>query len=279
MFGSTLFFFTLALSQLIAGPCSAAKLTQSQINAVIDAHNNYRKTEGSSNMNKIKWSEELASHASDWADACTFEHSVVKGTGQNMALSSSNATNVLSLVKAWFNEKAGYDFPNAQCTPGAVCGHYTQVVWDTTAEIGCGVKTCATVQNKSGMQNAQIFVCDYFPGGNYGGAAPFDVGPACTTCSNTAKWCDSDGLCTSDCSSSSTNDCECKRVCTNGGTLDKVTCTCACPDGYYGDFCDKACIPASWCSGAYKPYCTPGNNYYTYVSSNCPNICELCVPK
>ena len=45
-------------------------------------------------------------------------------------------------------------------------GHYTQIVWHTTLECGCGKATNST-------QNADYFVCQYSPPGNYWGHYPY----------------------------------------------------------------------------------------------------------
>ncbi|KAJ8971424.1 hypothetical protein NQ317_018159 [Molorchus minor] len=73
-------------------------------------------------------------------------------------------------------------------------GHFTQVVWAATTEIGCGM-------SKSGDQkpllSATYYVaCNYGVGGNMLGAKIYTRGPACSQCKNGLK-CNSDypGLC------------------------------------------------------------------------------------
>ena len=48
------------------------------------------------------------------------------------------------------------------------CGHYTQVVWRNTTEIGCGVATC-----KEGALTWDIWICNYAPPGNIAGQKPY----------------------------------------------------------------------------------------------------------
>ena len=63
----------------------------------------------------------------------------------------------LTEIKA-FDEKTG------QCKDGEVCGHYTQLVWKNTTEVGCAKVTCG---------NQTIWVCNYNPPGNYVGQKPY----------------------------------------------------------------------------------------------------------
>jgi hypothetical protein len=72
------------------------------------------------------------------------------------------------VVDAWGNEKKDYDYANNSCQSGAVCGHYTQVVWRSTKLVGCGVASCS-----AGNSKAQVWVCQYSPPGNYVGERPY----------------------------------------------------------------------------------------------------------
>ena len=60
--------------------------------------------------------------------------------------------------QAWYNEVEFYNYETNSCKKGEMCGHYTQVIWDTTKEIGCAALSC---DDKS-----QVWVCEYFPAGN-----------------------------------------------------------------------------------------------------------------
>ena len=44
------------------------------------------------------------------------------------------------------------------------CGHYTQVVWERSRRLGCGVATCG---------GSSVWVCNYDPPGNVLGQAPY----------------------------------------------------------------------------------------------------------
>ncbi len=71
------------------------------------------------------------------------------------------------------DEDASYDYANNTCAANAVCGHYTQVVWRDSTELGCGMANC-TVNNPFGGSGPwQLWVCNYNPPGNYVGMKPY----------------------------------------------------------------------------------------------------------
>lgn len=48
------------------------------------------------------------------------------------------------------------------------CGHYTQVVWRKTSELGCGYATC----KRDGFL-VEFWACNYSPPGNVRGQEPY----------------------------------------------------------------------------------------------------------
>ena len=42
-------------------------------------------------------------------------------------------------VAYWAAESSDYDYATNTCAPGQVCGHYTQMVWRSTSNIGCAL--------------------------------------------------------------------------------------------------------------------------------------------
>jgi len=71
----------------------------------------------------------------------------------------------------WLREKANWNggmFPSG-CASGKVCGHYTQMFWRDTKEVGC-----ATAIGNDGTKNTSDYlVCRYSPLGNYNGQRPY----------------------------------------------------------------------------------------------------------
>jgi len=162
------------------------------------------------------WSDFLASKAALVAANCTFEHSSqnFRKTGQqdefgsdmyygeNLALAStSDLTKTTPIVPIsshtnnWKGEEADWDctkkmyynFTNGLSengckrgfkTPGHpyMCGHFTQVVWYKTFEIGCALINCPSGSpiNPGTGSTLDFFVCWYNLGGNLLGDHPLD---------------------------------------------------------------------------------------------------------
>jgi hypothetical protein len=137
----------------------------------------------------VTWSESLASAAQQLANTCNYGHdtdigSYPGGYGQNIAMYA--ATNNLgsevefirtSITEYWYNGEIDL-YPNAYGSePGMggfhEWGHYTQIVWKGTKEVGCAVAYC-----DSGLASYPGYysVCNYGPPGNYGGEYGENVG-------------------------------------------------------------------------------------------------------
>ena len=68
-------------------------------------------------------------------------------------------------VHDWYEEIKFYNYEKNTCKKGKMCGHYTQVVWKDTKEVGCAAYTCDDF--------SQVWVCKYKPAGNYIGQKPY----------------------------------------------------------------------------------------------------------
>ncbi|CAA6657665.1 unnamed protein product [Spirodela intermedia] len=68
-------------------------------------------------------------------------------------------------VQLWVDEKQFYNNTTNTCATGKVCGHYTQVVWRNSVNLGC-----ARVKCNSG---AIFITSNYSPRGNIVGQRPY----------------------------------------------------------------------------------------------------------
>ncbi|KAL9652178.1 hypothetical protein ABK040_013947 [Willaertia magna] len=126
----------------------------------------------------MTWNAALANEAKKWADKCQgstlLNHNPTRQLngnyfGENIYASSAKITDVTGAVKMWMSEKPNYDLKTGTCMQGKVCGHYTQVVWANSNQLGCAHYNCPNLRFPYGI------VCDYLPGGNYIGQKPYVV--------------------------------------------------------------------------------------------------------
>lgn len=142
-----------------APPAAPQPKTSNDADAYVAAHNGYRAKHCAP---PLTWSPKLAELAQKWADAlrakgCAFGHSN-GSTGENLAAGTTGTLDPEGVVKMWYDEIALYKFPNGGFSMKT--GHFTQVVWRGTTQVGCGRSQC------NGMD---IFVCEYDPAGNWEG--------------------------------------------------------------------------------------------------------------
>ena len=133
---------------------------------MISLHNKARAEVG---VPPIKWSNTVAKVSQAWADElkakqnCNLQHSSSHRYGENLGGGSGRLTSRL-IVGLWEAEKQDYTYANNRCTAGKVCGHYTQMVWKRSTEMGCGAASCGSMT---------VWVCNYNPPGNYIGQKPY----------------------------------------------------------------------------------------------------------
>lgn len=134
---------------------------------ILDKHNCARKRYA---LKPLVWNWELAANAQEHADRCIWEHASkiglgVPGQGENLSLAMNRPVN----VDGWLAEEKNYDCSSGRCTPATICGHWTQMAWANTGQVGCGKRRCSSLEKAPGFVNSDILVCRYTPPGNYVG--------------------------------------------------------------------------------------------------------------
>lgn len=162
-----LFFPSLILSQLCKDKLSA-----------LQVHNDARKEVG---VTPLVWSEKLEAQALKYAKQIArtnnYEHSNTKD-GENLAMyyeyeeSDKIKTYIYSDTPlydasiAWYDEIKDYKYSKIKrYRIGPKVGHYTQMVWKDTKEVGI-----ASAISKNGKV---YVVARYYPAGNYLGEYPY----------------------------------------------------------------------------------------------------------
>ena len=143
-------------------------LTSDQIQAILAAHNSYRAQVG---VPPLQWSDSLAVSSQNWANQLAATGTLVHSHGpfgENLADGTAGGFSVTQLVDIWGNEKQFFiagTFPNVSSTGNwEDVGHYTQVVWRNTTQVGGALAT---------GNGLDFLVCQYLPEGNIIGQAVF----------------------------------------------------------------------------------------------------------
>jgi hypothetical protein len=158
--------------------------TAAEIEQWLQAHNQLRSLHG---VPPVTWSATLAESAQAWADTCPGEHSCSKEKepcpGENMHWATGSIADSVYCVEyenviecivkgGWYVEQeAEYDYNNPEVEYNLDSLHFTQVVWKSTAEIGCGYRT------DCGGDWPYVSVCQYNPAGNVVGEFADNVFP------------------------------------------------------------------------------------------------------
>jgi uncharacterized protein YkwD len=144
------------------GKLPAAKAS-SLAQEMVSAHNIVRARVGTA---PLTWSDRLAGIAQTWADRLQasgqFAHSPNNDLGENLFEIAGAPATPSRVVNDWAGESRDYDYGSNTCR--AVCGHYTQIVWNETKEVGCAVA-------RGGGR--EVWVCNYDPPGNWAGKKPY----------------------------------------------------------------------------------------------------------
>ena len=139
---------------------------------ILALHNAERSALG---LSPLAWSDTLAQQAAAWgnwlAERSLFGHSSPEmrpGQGENLWMGTAGAYTLEEMVGSWSGEKRIFRygrFPEVSTTgEWHEVGHYTQMIWRDTTEVGC-----ALVRGGG----ADYLVCRYSPPGNVYGEWPY----------------------------------------------------------------------------------------------------------
>ena len=138
--------------------------------SVLSYHNQVR---ASVKVPPLSWSNELAQYAAKRAatlasQGCTLQHSKDLSYGENLFMHSSSQDDkhqaVIDAASSWESEKVNYSGETLHKANWSQAGHYTQMVWRNTSQLGCAKVACS---------DQLIVVCNYNPAGNKLGKKPY----------------------------------------------------------------------------------------------------------
>jgi len=165
---------------LIGMSLNAIAASNFSVNEQVELVNSHNIWRTQVHLPLLKWSSTIAQTAQSNADSlkssrnCKPSHSATD-LGENLFWASPidysdgssevQAISPTQVTDYWGSEKVDYDDSKNNCAISKICGHYTQMVWKTTDQIGCGRAVC--------KDNSQIWVCNYRPAGNIIGEHPY----------------------------------------------------------------------------------------------------------
>ncbi len=153
---------------LILGSASLAVASTSHTSKEriwLNEHNAARAEFGSA---PVVWNAKLANEAEGWARTLArrghLRHSSREqrgGTGENLWMGTRGHYAPAQMIGSFVDEQADFvpgRFPQVSRTGRwSDVGHYTQIVWPETREIGCAIAT---------GKRYDVLVCRYWPAGN-----------------------------------------------------------------------------------------------------------------
>ncbi|XP_073883700.1 C-type lectin domain family 18 member B isoform X4 [Macaca fascicularis] len=232
----------------------ARALTRKESFLLLSLHNRLRSwvQPPAADMRRLDWSDSLAQLAQARAALCgTPTPSLASApwrtlqVGWNVQLLPAGSASFVEVVSLWFAEGQWYSHAAGECARNATCTHYTQLVWATSSQLGCGRHLCSADQAAT-----EAFVCAYSPGGNWEvngkTIVPYKKGAWCSLCTASISgcfkaWDHAGGLCEVPRN-------PCRMSCQNHGRLNISTCHCHCPPGYTGRYCQaKVHFPFHTC--------------------------------
>ncbi|KAJ5365765.1 hypothetical protein N7517_008651 [Penicillium concentricum] len=166
---------TSASSTTAAAATTAPSAGNSYQESVLHYHNIHRSDHSSP---ALTWSTDLEKAANTLASRCEYGHdtsieSASGSYGQNIAYGYDKADVGEKIISDMMYTREAPNFASlyGQANPDMsnfeVWGHFTQIVWKATTEVGCATVTCADLKNIGG--EGAYTVCNYGSPGNVGG--------------------------------------------------------------------------------------------------------------
>jgi len=147
---------------------TGSSVPQGQAQTALDFHNAKRRDVDEA---PLQWSTKLAAVAQNWAnhlakdEGCSLIHSQNNSYGENLFGGPGGPYTALDAAQAWYSEIAKFHYGVLTDANWYATGHYTQMIWHATTQVGMGQATCSG--------GGTVIAAEYNPPGNYIGQKPY----------------------------------------------------------------------------------------------------------
>jgi pathogenesis-related protein 1 len=144
----------------------------------VDLNNQYRSqtVPVAANMRALTFDTSLSTTANNWATQCIWGASGTSNVGETLYATSQRTSNVPdfnvdAVVDSFVTQWKDYSQVSNTCGASS-CTNYTQMIWDSTVNVGCAIQDCSSITNMY-VNGGTLVVCHYTPRGNFPGLRPF----------------------------------------------------------------------------------------------------------
>ncbi|BCR86364.1 CAP domain-containing protein [Aspergillus chevalieri] len=142
--------------------------------AILYHHNIHRSNHSA---NSLTWSDNLQASAQKLAARCVYEHDTSidgGGYGQNIGYGVEESNIGQMITNLMYNDEMGffsdlYGLASPLMALFDSWGHFSQIVWKSTTQVGCATVMCDSLGNIDASRSLPFTVCNYNPAGNTGG--------------------------------------------------------------------------------------------------------------
>nr|ABR27897.1 antigen-5-like protein precursor [Triatoma infestans] len=145
-----------------------------------------RRQPPAANMLELTWHKKAEKQAYKWARTCEWKHnnatdkagnSMGQNLGRKMSTEKTDVDDTFDkwsydLVRGWFDEAKLYKYGSGFSMS---TGHYTQVVWANTSQVGCGYSYYMQIDEYNQKWYTGYLVCNYSPAGNFNNREPYEI--------------------------------------------------------------------------------------------------------
>jgi pathogenesis-related protein 1 len=169
----TVFICSFSFAQLNLNE-TGSKLSKNEASEMLEYHNMARKE---LSIPPMIWNTSIAAYAQEWAEylankkGCDLIHRSGLNQkkldyGENLFWgSSASSYKPIDAAKGWYSEKKDYRYQRVDYDNYAKTGHYTQMIWASSTEMGAGMAVCPSGEI--------IVVANYKEHGNIVGYYPY----------------------------------------------------------------------------------------------------------